>query len=94
MTKERYDENLRAIKSQAVLDERKLGKEYAFSNSKVKIGDIIEDHMVKGEVVQILWTKGFGGSYPYCFYRCLALKKDGTPTKKSSYIDIHQTNLI
>jgi hypothetical protein len=70
-----------------------LQRDYAFSNSSVKIGDIVADHIGSVKVAKILYTIVHNGDYPTCVYRGVEFTKAGKPRKDKSIRDVYQTNL-
>jgi len=79
MDKKEYDERLQKIRLKFENENLALKREYAFSNSNVKIGDKITDHCGSIEVEKIKVTLGFMKKYPECVYYGTSLKKDMTP---------------
>lgn len=71
----------------------KLQSDYAFSNSSVKIGDIVTDRIGSVKVDKILYTIVSADDYPTCVYRGVEFTKAGKPRKDKSIRDVYQTNL-
>ena len=69
----------------------KLKRDYALSNSTVKIGDMVTDHMgtIKVEKV-ITWCRDI----PSCVYKGKEYTKAGKPSKRGSTRNVYQINLI
>lgn len=91
MTKEEYKLKQQELRVEYETKKKNTATEYAFSNNKVKIGDIITDHISKMEVTSI--GLYYSEDDPQCFYRGIHLKKDGTPAKRQEHTIIYQTNL-
>lgn len=70
-----------------------LQRDYAFSNSSVKVGDIVTDHIGSVKVDIILYTIVHNGDHPTCVYRGEEFTKAGKPRKKQSMRDVYQINL-
>ncbi len=70
-----------------------LERDYAFSNSSVKVGDIVTDHIGSVKVDVILYAIVRDNDYPTCVYRGEELTKAGKARKKQSIRDIYQVNL-
>ena len=75
-----YTEKLRQIKS-----------EFALSNSAVKVGDIVEDHMGRLRVEKI--GTSFTREFPQCVYYGVELTKKNDVKKRQSGRAVYQSNL-
>ena len=91
MTKDEFIAKKQELRKHHENELRKLNKEFALSNNKVKIGDIIEDHRTRIEVEII--DLFCGCSFPSCKYSGPRLKKDNTPYKSGEIDTIYQINL-
>jgi len=77
--------------------EDKVGKveeEYALSHNKVKIGDIITDHIGCIKVDSISVTKIYGSTLPLCAYHGEEYTKKGVAKKNGNNRVVWQSNLI
>lgn len=81
--KARYDEAVRAI-----------NVKYVSEMNPYEIGDVIEDHIGKGHVLSC--NTYIRSAWPNAapLYKCLELKKDGTPTKRGNLRVIFWENII
>ena len=87
--------NLRqAIRERAKSEEKELARKYAYANNKIKVGDIVTDHIGSIKVEKILWGFASFKDKPLCIYRGIELKKDKTPTKRGNKRDVYQSNLV
>lgn len=95
ITIEDYDLRLKEINERFEKEKQELAKEYAFSNSSYKLGDIITDNVgsIKIERIQFS-TGGFYRQHPECVFTGVELKKDLTPTKKGEKRKIYQSSII
>ena len=76
MDLERYKAKIGKINKEASDKKLRLNKEYALSNSHVKIGDIVTDHM--GSVcVELIGI--FNDRIPCCIYMGVCITKAGKP---------------
>jgi len=91
MTKEEYNKKILDLEIELKEQKRKLGREYAFSNNKYSIGDIIKDHKATIRIEKIQWTNSLSG--PECVYWGTILKKDLTPRKDGKTDSIFQGNI-
>ena len=91
MSIEEFKAKIKEIDEEAERKKRVLVKQYCLANSRFKVGDIVEDHIGKVLVENILtwWSL----SDPCPVYRGRTLKKDGTPTKKVETRDVYQSNI-
>lgn len=69
----------------------RLKREYAISNNKVKVGDIVIDHC-KTVLVEKIKIDHYN-DIPTCVYYGELLKKDKTPRKRPEEARVHQTNI-
>ena len=88
-----YKQQLSDIELNATKDKNNLISEFAISNNKVSIGDIVQDYIGKGLVEGIGITMQSGNGLPSCVYRCLELTLKGVPKKRSVRRDVFQCNL-
>ena len=95
MSEETYKVTKDGLYNSYLVDVKLLQHEYATSNNPYKEGDIIEDHIGKGQ-----WNGNYhistrdSDSLPEMVYHCRVLKKDGTPTKKEEYRGIYGSNIL
>lgn len=101
MNSEEYKKKKEELKRQLDLDLGKIQQEYAFANSTVEIGDVLEimHTPTKMELVKVLKVKYTrqhmdSGTLPYCVYYCETLKKDGTSRKNPEYVNYHQASTL
>lgn len=97
MTIEDYELRFKEINERFEKEKQELAKEYAFSNSTYKEGDIVTDSVGSIKIELIQYTRGgsdFSGKYPQCVFTGLELKKDLTPTKKGEKRKIYQSSII
>lgn len=87
MTEEIYKKKLKDIQEEANKATRRLWEEYAMSNAKFKVGDIIKDHRWTLKVDRITTYVSFG--LPEPVYHGAELKKDLTPKKNNNRGAIH-----
>jgi len=94
MTEDEYLINIEALKKEHENKLSFLDKEFALSNSNVKIGDIVEDCNSKISVEKIKFTKSVCSSFPECVYFGTILNKNGEKNKKGKKCYIYQSNII
>jgi hypothetical protein len=82
-----YKNKLKAIEAQFEKDKIELYREYALSNAKFKIGDLIKDDRWAFVVDKISVSKY--GEFPNAVYHGYELKKDLTPRKDKSRVNIY-----
>ena len=87
MEKEEYKLKLKEIEAEYDAKKKALYKEYALSNAKFKMVDIIKDERWTIKVDVISTYIGFGDPEPV--YRGYELKKDLTPKKSMERQSIH-----
>jgi hypothetical protein len=91
MTKEEYDELKRSMRARHEKEEFELAKQFALSNNKHEVGDVIEDHIGLGEIIKIqldAYSKP-----PACVYLCKELTRKKEYKKNQSQRRIWQSNL-
>lgn len=94
MTKDEYMEKKRAVAKKRRREDLTLAKEYAFSNSTVKVGDIVTDHMGKVKVENIKFSVGsIADMFPCCIYIGVEITKQGKPFKSGSIRSVYHSNL-
>lgn len=86
MTKEEYKEKKKELAKEYENNLRNLDKLYVQEQLNVKIGDIVTDHIGKGRVEKITYSKGLD-DYPQYVCYCVVLNKDNTERK------IYQSNI-
>ena len=90
MTNEEYKKHLNQIELRYAADKKDLAKEYIISNNPYKVGDIVEDHIGKGEIIEIKCAI----DHLCCVYNCINLTKNGTQNKHEPYRIIWQSNIL
>lgn len=95
MNKEEYTAKVNELKEKFKKEEKTLAKEYAFSNSPVKVGDIIKDHANTIRVTEIKFAMSgtFTAEFPQCVYYGDNLNKSGQISKRNPIGTIWQSNL-
>lgn len=95
MTKEELKIAIDAIKKEANEKTKAVLIEYAKSNSTVKIGDIVTDHIgsIRVEKIGTHQDGTFNTPSSQAMYTGVELKKDLTPTKKGTTRTVFQSNL-
>jgi hypothetical protein len=93
MTQQEFDNRLNFIENRYYDATEQLYIEYAKSNNPCEIGDIIEDHVGKGQIIKQKVRQSYFDKYSLMIYECIELKKDGTPKKKETLRTIYQCNL-
>ena len=83
LLKDEYDDKVHQIED-----------EYALSHNKVKIGDIITDHIGCIKVEEIGTTKIYGSPLPLCTYLGSEYTKKGEIKKNGNRRVVWQSNLI
>jgi hypothetical protein len=86
-----YKEMKKQIEKEAEKKLLSLAKEYAFSNSTVRIGDIVEDHSDRIKVDKINF--GISDRIPVCVYHGVRLTKKGEPCKRDPRTAVWQSNV-
>jgi len=94
MNREEYSIKRNILKTEYDKKVRELNKEYALSNNKISIGDIITDHIGSIKVEAICITTPFGRDNPCCLYSGTEYTKSGKPFKNGSKRKVYQFNLI
>lgn len=94
MTQEEYNEKMKAAKLELERKQDAINIEYAESNNPYKVGDIIEDHIGKGQIISWSPTKLYLENYPCLLYKCHNLLKSGKVSKKEPIRNIYQRNII
>lgn len=94
MEKEEYIEELKVLTDEFDVKRKALAKEFAFSNSTVKEGDVVKDNVKSIIVSKIQWSFGSFGDFPYCIYTGIQLNKDGKPNKKGERSSITSDRLL
>jgi hypothetical protein len=91
MTMQEYKEEMKILAAKYEDSRRKLIKKYADANNPYKEGDIIEDHIGRGEIISIGYFMSF--DTPQCVYRCKVVNKDGSYSKRDNVRAIYRSNL-
>ena len=93
MTKQEFDNALNAIEKRYNDAKDRLLIDYAIANNPCKVGDIIEDHIGKGQIIKQEVVRNYRDRRSSMFYECIELKNDGKPKKKEIIRNIYQCNL-
>lgn len=93
MTQEEFKTRLADINAKYEQEKRHLYSQYAYENSTVEVGDIVEDHIGCGRVLKMKATFASFDKYPSLIYECIEVKKDGTPKKIVTYRQVYQVNV-
>jgi len=93
MTLDEYRTKRDALNAQCSSDKRDLAKDYALSNRKADIGDIIEDYL--GKVLAQKMGVTFGlGECPSIRYFGICLKKNGDPRKDGKKRWVYESRMV
>lgn len=94
MTAEEYKETIEALSKEFENNKKTIGRQYAISNSPLKVGEVATDHIgsIKIEKIQVDHSAAFG-QLPQCVYIGKPLKKDLTPIKGKPERYVWQSNL-
>ncbi len=87
MTDLEYDDKMLQIENAFEIAKKSLYKEYALSNAKFKIGDMIKDYR-SALVIDRITASGPMFGKPEAVYHGFELKKDLTPRKDKSRVAI------
>ena len=68
MTKDEYDKKNKEITDRFEFEQRQLNMTYATTNNKIKVGDIVTDHLKTIKVNTIRLVRQTNSSYPACKY--------------------------
>ena len=94
MTEDEYRSKVEELKKDHDKALKKLAIEFALSNSTIKEGDIVEDHIGKVFVERInVAMNHYSSDLPLCVYYGSELRKDGLPKKNKNKRDVWQYNL-
>jgi hypothetical protein len=93
MTQEEYKAKIKKLEDDFALAVKLIKKEYAFSNSTIKIGDIVVGNNTVVLVDDIKWTSGYMSQFPHCVYYGEKRKKDGKPSKIKNRDCVYQTSM-
>jgi len=94
MTKNEYcaeKRKLEQLHSQKMCD---LSRKFVLSNTTVKRGDIVQDHMGSVKVNKIKHGFSMSSSYPQVVYFGESYTKAGTPFKNGEKRAVWESNLI
>ena len=91
MNIEEYRNKVEEIENENRKDLERFAMEYAMSHNKVKVGDIITDHMGSICVEKISYRSH---GIPRCIYHGCCYTKKGNPYKSGEKRWVYQTNLI
>lgn len=92
MNRKEFDVKFENLEREYSNLKQKLMIEYANSNSKVKIDDVVSDGTDKIKVKKISHYQGLEG--PMCRYDGIKLRKDGTEYKSSEKATVYQEHVI
>lgn len=84
MTEEEYQIRLKALEADFARNKKSLAHQFAFSNNKYKVGDIVSDRIYTIKIEQIKWSQGafYNNPLPHCVYIGTILNKDLTVPKR------------
>lgn len=93
MNIEEYENKLNEIN--AACEKRKVAlmSVFAYSNNKVKVGDIVKSSNAIIKVESISVEIGYFGINPECFYKGIKLTKERIPRKNKSTTKIAQSEI-
>jgi hypothetical protein len=94
MTKDEYAKEKERLANAHYNSVRELNKEYAFSNSRYKIGDIFRDHMGRIRIEEIRVGFSFTSGTPSCLFWGVETKVNGDPYKSGSKREAWQSNEV
>lgn len=94
MTQEEYKKALAEIDAEAERQKEILAINYANENNPYKVGDIIEDILGKGRIIEMGAFISRKCAYPMMRYKCENLTKKGTINKNVPMRIIFQINII
>lgn len=90
MKEQEYNDRLERLKKEFENNKKALIIEYAVSNNPYKVGDIIEDHISKGEIISWQAHKSYMKKLPSLVYKCKNLTKLGSVSKREPQRNIYQ----
>lgn len=92
MTEKEWRERQNELQKQFDGDSKSLAREYAFANNPYSKGDVIEDHIGKIRITDIVFY--YRHSYPsYLIYRGDNLLKTGQVSKREPVREVYQVNI-
>jgi len=94
MNIEDYKNAIHEIDKDAERKKLNLAIEYSKSHNKVKVGDIVEDHIGKILVGKISHSVSVNYMTPCAVYTGMELKKNNEPFKHKKIRTVWQTNLL
>lgn len=86
-----YKDRVRQIENESAEKLQALAKEYAFSNSSVKVGDVVIDNIGAVLVGKIQYTSVPG--LPQCVYTGIGLTRKLSPRKDGKKRQVWQSNV-
>ena len=89
-----YLEKVAKLQIEFDLAKQKLMHEFVDANNPHKVGDIIEDHIGKVEIVQIGYSWGWSPEIPCATYNGFEITKKGVRNKLNKTRVVYQSNLI
>lgn len=93
MTKQEFNNASNFIENRYDKEKKQLYIDYAIANNPCKVGDIIEDHIGKGQIIKQWVRYNYDNKRSYMYYDCIELRKDGKHRKKETLRAIYQCNL-
>lgn len=104
MNKEEFDNKIKLLEQKFHEEKQKfhkekqsIYKEFAFTNSSIIIGDIVEDHKERIKVEEISFippNQFYYNDYPQCIYKGICLTKSNKPFKNNKKGIIFQSDII
>lgn len=93
MNKAEYLKRRAELNEEAKANRSKLAKEYVLSNTTVKVGDFVKDHVGTIKVERIAPSiKGFAKDFPELIYFGTAYTKSGKPFKNGEKRNVYESN--
>lgn len=93
MTKQEFDNALKAIENEYGKAKEKLLIDYSIANNPCEIGDIIEDHIGKGKIIRQRVVQNYFDRYASMLYECIELDNNCKHKKKEIVRQIYQSNI-
>ena len=93
MTEDDYDREYLELRRSFNRDQRLLDMKYAFANSIIKVGDIIEDNLGRVRVTQIGHYLSMERRYPFCRHLGVCITLAGVDFKNGRTRSVYQENI-
>ena len=93
MNKIEYQRKQEEIEQDYKNRKKLLDKEFAHSNNKIKIGDIIEINGIKIKV-ELMGMSNYYNAYPQLVYKGIRLTKSNNPFKNNEECTLLQQDII